>query len=111
LIAEAARLHAEGGRTVAKAWRDAIDADWKRRTMAVEVPDEAELENCMSMLGGRVHTAQWGADPKLPTMPLCRTGAQDHMRTRYTTTPRALTCVACIEQRERRKMRRAAIQG
>ncbi|OEV13204.1 hypothetical protein AN218_04620 [Streptomyces nanshensis] len=108
IVAEAARLHAEGGRTVAKAWKDALAADWKRQLAATPIPDEGELENCISVLGGEVHTAQWGNDEDMPTMPLCRTGAQDHMRTRYTVTPLAITCTTCIIQRENRAKRRAA---
>lgn len=110
-IAEAARLYAEGGRTPSRAWKDAIDADWKRRIAATPVRDEDEYENCMSVLGGAVHTATPERDPKMPTMPLCRTGSQNHMRTRYTITKLEITCSNCIEQRERRAARRAAQQG
>lgn len=108
LIAEAARLHSEDGLTVAKAWQAAIDADWKRLLAATPVRDEDEYENCLSVLGGKVHTATPDDDPKMHTLPLCRTGGQNHMRTRYATTKLNITCTTCIEQREYRATRRAA---
>ena len=110
-IAEAARLYAEGGRTPSRAWKEAIDADWKRRIAATPVHDEDEYENCISVLGGAVHTATPHDDPKMRTMPLCRTGDQNQMRTRYTITKLDITCTNCVAQRERRATRRAAQQG
>ena len=106
-IFEAARLYAEGGRTPSRAWKDAIDADWKRCIAATPVPDEDEYENCVSVLGGEVHTATPERDPKMHLMPLCRTGGQNHLRTRYTKTELDITCSRCIEQRERRAAHRA----
>ena len=110
-IAEAAALYAAGGIRPASAWKRAAENEWQRRIAAVRVRDEDEYENCMSVLGGEVHTATPERDPKMYTMPLCRTGSQNHMRTRYTITKLEITCSNCIEQRERRAVRRAAQQG
>ncbi|MFD0393384.1 hypothetical protein ACFQ3Z_16255 [Streptomyces nogalater] len=43
VTAHAARLHAEGGRTAARCWRDALDADWREH---LEIPDEDTLRMC-----------------------------------------------------------------
>lgn len=107
-ISAAADLYAEGGRSPSRAWKDAIAAEWQREIAATPIRGEGEYENCMSVLGGQVHTATPCDDPKMRMMPLCRTGEQNHLRTRYTKTKLDLTCKSCIQQRDRRLARLAA---
>lgn len=75
------------------------------------VLDEDEFENCVSIRGGAVHTAtpQFGPEV-MHILPLCRTGAQNHLRTRYMLTKLDITCRNCIAIRERRAARRAAAE-
>ena len=69
-----------------------------------------EFENCVSIRGGAVHTATPQDDgPEMHLLPLCRTGAQNHLRTRYMITKRDITCKNCIAIRERREARLAKL--
>ena len=70
-----------------------------------------EFENCVSIRGGAVHTATPQDGPEMHLLPLCRTGAQNHLRTRYTITQLDITCTRCIEIAERRAARLAAQGG
>lgn len=111
ILAEAARLHAEGGRTVAKAWKDAIAADWQRRLAEYRIPDEDQLEQCVSILGGEVHTASLPEDAtdldRAHVHPVCRSMTQNSRLTKYRITKGEITCTNCIIARENRAKRRA----
>ena len=70
---------------------------------------EDDFQNCVSIRGGAVHTATPNDGPEMHLLPLCRTGAQNHLRTRYTLTTLDLTCTRCIAIRERREARLAGV--
>ncbi|GAA2732208.1 hypothetical protein [Streptomyces nogalater] len=104
VTAHAARLHAEGGRTAARCWRDALDADWREH---LEIPDEDTLRMCVAVMGGEIHTVAPGSDDT-HVYPLCRTGGQNNRLTKYRFVDGAdLTCQHCVGYREGRAAARA----
>jgi hypothetical protein len=104
VTAHAARLHTEGGRTAARCWRDALNADWRDNT---ETPDEDTLRMCIAVNGGEIHTAAHEDDDE-QVFPLCRTGGQNNRLTKYQfVTGADLTCQHCVGYREGRAAARA----
>lgn len=107
VIAHAARLHAEGGRTPASCWKAALEADWRAQIAAAPIPSEDDFVRCMSVLGGEVHDAPREQAGDFHMLPICRTGEMTNQGTRYRKTSGELTCQHCIRQRDRRAERRA----
>ncbi|MFG3287298.1 hypothetical protein ACGF3G_00550 [Streptomyces sp. NPDC048179] len=101
----AARMHAEGRLTAARAWREALNVDWRDN---IATPDEDTLFMCIAVNGGEIHTTAGQDDDGRHVYPLCRTMGQNSRLTKYRfITGRDLTCRTCIRYRENRAAARA----
>jgi hypothetical protein len=104
VAAHAAHLYDEGGRTVARCWKDALNADWRENTVT---PDEDTLRVCVAVNGGEIHTAAHSDEDEM-VWPLCRSMAQNSRLTKYRFVKGAdLTCQTCLGYREGRAIARA----
>lgn len=104
VAALASRMHAEGGVTAARCWREALLVDWRDN---IVIPDEDTLLMCMAVNGGEIHTAAVQEDDG-HVYPLCRTMGQNSRLTRYRYRNAGdITCRTCIGYRENRATARA----
>jgi hypothetical protein len=105
VAAHAARMHAEGRLTAARAWREALNVDWRDN---IVIPDEDTLFMCIAVNGGEIHTTAGQDDDDRNVYPLCRTMGQNSRLTKYRFVNAGdITCRTCIGYRENRATARA----
>jgi hypothetical protein len=105
VAAHAARMHTEGRLTAARAWREALNVDWRDN---IVTPDEDALFMCIAVNGGEIHSTMGQDDDDRHVYPLCRTMGQNSRLTKYRfITGRDLTCRTCVGYREGRAAARA----
>jgi hypothetical protein len=103
VAAHAARLY-DGTRTIARCWKEALNADWRENTVT---PDEDTLRMCVAVNGGEIHTAAHSDEDEM-VWPLCRSMGQNNRLTKYRFVQGAdLTCRTCLGYREGRAAARA----